>query len=361
MDTDTAQVSRHYCLELERLVEVVQQLSLARDMDRIGEIVRHEARELTGADGASFVLREGTSCYYADEEAIGPLWKGRRLPMDRCVSGWAMAHGETVGIEDVRSDARSSAEAAEPSFVRSLLMVPVRRTEPVGAIGSYWAHTHRPTGEEVHLLQALADTAALAIENVRLRSDLEQRVKERTEELEREVAERRHAEEAVRQMAISDEQTGLLNRRGFFLQAAQQWKVAQRMGQKGLLLFVDLDGLKHVNDTLGHEVGDRMILDAAELLRTVFRRSDVVARIGGDEFAVFTLDARDPAALRQRLRRSVDALNDDAARPYRLSLSVGLSGHSPGAPDSLEQMLEQADAAMYHEKRNKVVSRAFAD
>ena len=357
-NTNPAPISPHYCLELDRLVDVMQELSLEREMDRIGAIVRHKARALTGADGASFILREGDCCYYADEEAIGPLWKGRRFPMERCVGGWAMAHGEPVAIEDVYADARIDAEMYRPTFVHSLLMVPIGRTQAVGAIGAYWAHGHRATDDEIRLLQALAKAAAVAIENFRFHSDLVAHMNERTAALEREVAERRSAEEAVRQMAISDELTGLLNRRGFLLQAAQQWKSAQRTGQHSLLLFVDLDGLKHVNDTLGHDVGDRMLADAAKLLRGVFRRSDVIARIGGDEFAAFTLDADDPGALRTRLRKAVDAANDDASRPYRVSLSVGLAGHSAGAPESIEHMLEEADAAMYHEKRNKVVARA---
>ena len=357
MSAQERKISQHYCQELEKLVETVQALSFARDLDRIGEIVRHEARELTGADGATFVLRDGDYCYYADEEAISPLWKGQRFPVDRCISGWVMEHGQPVAIEDIYSDARIPSEVYRPTFVRSLVMVPLRPAEPVGAIGTYWSHLHRPTDEEVQLLQALANTTAVAIENVRLVTDLEQRVKARTRELECEVAERHRAEEAVRQIAISDELTGLLNRRGFFLQAEQELKVARRLAQKGLLLFVDLDGLKLVNDTLGHSVGDRMICDAADVLRHVFRDSDVLARFGGDEFAAFTLDGDDDEALRQRLRNAVDAFNASDGRPYRLSISVGLAAYGPSMPDSLEHLIELADAAMYREKRAKPTSR----
>src|SRR6185369_12150487 len=89
-----------------RLIGVVQELSLARDFAMIMEIVRTAARELTGADGASFVLRDGDLCYYADEDAIAPLWKGRRFPMAVCVSGWVMLHREGVAIEDVFTDPR---------------------------------------------------------------------------------------------------------------------------------------------------------------------------------------------------------------------------------------------------------------
>jgi len=84
----------------------VQQLSLAGSLDAIMEIVRHAARELTGADGATFVLREGDSCYYAEEDAIGPLWKGQRFPMSMCISGWAMNNRQPVVVPDVRRAGR---------------------------------------------------------------------------------------------------------------------------------------------------------------------------------------------------------------------------------------------------------------
>jgi diguanylate cyclase (GGDEF)-like protein len=348
-----AQACAHYNLELERLVDVVQQLSLARSVKRIAEIVRHEARELTGADGATFVLREGESCYYADEEAISPLWKGQRFPMDSCVSGWVMSQGRPVMIEDIYADERVPIEAYRPTFVKSLLMVPIRAANPIGAIGDYWASPHQTSEEEVRLLQALADTTAVAMENVLMYSRLEQTVQERTQQLQSEIAERKRTEEALRQMAISDELTGLLNRRGFYLQAEQELKIARRNGQPSLLVFTDLDGLKLVNDRRGHDIGDRMIKDAANVLRLVFRNSDVLARIGGDEFVAFTLDARDPTALRQRLLQAVDQFNVQQSRPYELSLSVGVVGCEPDAACSLEQLLERADSAMYREKQRK--------
>ena len=85
----------------ERLVQVAQELSVARELEAIMAVVRRAARELTGADGATFVLREGNYCLYASEDAIAPLWKGRRFPLDSCISGWVMQHEEPVAIEDV--------------------------------------------------------------------------------------------------------------------------------------------------------------------------------------------------------------------------------------------------------------------
>jgi signal transduction histidine kinase len=150
----------------QALVRVVSELSLSRDMAGIQAIVRRATRELTGADGATFVLREGDLCHYADEDAIRPLWKGQRFPMDDCISGWAMKNGQAAVIADVFDDPRIPVSAYEPTFVRSLAMVPIRTADPIGAIGAYWAARHVATTAEVELLQALADSTAVALENV---------------------------------------------------------------------------------------------------------------------------------------------------------------------------------------------------
>src|SRR5262245_7519347 len=145
------------------LVEVVQRLSLARDVATVQDIVRSAARRLTGADGATFVLLDGDRCYYADEDAIAPLWKGQRFPMSACISGWAMLHRQPAVIEDIYADDRIPHDAYRPTFVKSLVMVPIRTLDPIGAIGTYWATRHKPTAEEVGLLQALADSASIAM------------------------------------------------------------------------------------------------------------------------------------------------------------------------------------------------------
>ena len=173
----------NYLRAMERLVMVVQELSLARSLEGIMAIVRHAARELTGADGASFVLRDNGYCYYADEDAIAPLWKGKRFPMEICVSGWAMLNRKPAIIEDIYDDPRVPSEAYRPTFVKSMAMVPIRSLDPVGAIGTYWATRRMPKPEEVKLLQALANSTSVAMENVWLLTGLEQKVAERTARL----------------------------------------------------------------------------------------------------------------------------------------------------------------------------------
>ncbi len=169
---------------LNRLVGATMDLSRARSLDDITRVIRHAARELVGADGASFVLREGDLSYYADEDAIAPTFKGMRFPMKVCIGGWAMINREQVVIKDVYQDERIPIEAYLPTYIKSLVMTPVRKQEPVAAIGVYWAREHEADENEISLLQTLADLTSLAMENVNLLTDLELRVRERTRELE---------------------------------------------------------------------------------------------------------------------------------------------------------------------------------
>ena len=116
-------------------------------------------RELVGADGATFVLREADQVYYAEEDAVGCLWKGRRFPTETCISGWAVLNETTAVIEDIYDDPRIPVVAYRPTFVQSLCMAPMGRAQPLGALGSYWASRHRATEREIWLLEQLAEAA----------------------------------------------------------------------------------------------------------------------------------------------------------------------------------------------------------
>ncbi|WP_164015865.1 GAF domain-containing sensor histidine kinase [Pyxidicoccus trucidator] len=150
------------------LLEVIRELAHLRELEDIMALVRRAARQLSGADGVTFVLREGDYVHYADEEAITPLWKGRRFPIQACISGWVVVNRTAAVIEDIYADERIPHDAYRPTFVKSLAMVPIRRADPIGAIGAYWAKHRLPGAREVALLQALADSTAVAVENGRL-------------------------------------------------------------------------------------------------------------------------------------------------------------------------------------------------
>jgi diguanylate cyclase (GGDEF)-like protein len=344
---------------MEHLVNVVQDLSLARDLATIMEIVRHAARELTGADGATFVLRDNGKCYYAEENAIAPLWKGHRFPLETCISGWAMLNRRPAIVPDIYKDARIPIEAYRPTFVRSLAMVPIRTLEPIGAIGNYWAEIREPPDEQVKVLQALADVTAVAMENVEVFGNLERLVKERTAELEAanarlqdEIALRRQAEDQARRQSLTDELTGLSNRRGFMLLAGQQFQLGRRSNVPGWIVFADADRLKALNDTDGHDAGDRLLRGIGRALRLTFREVDVIGRLGGDEFAVYASgNDLPPDGMRRRLSEAIAEVN--RSEGLAISLSLGVVRCAPDGEQSFEALLQAADNEMYAEKQAK--------
>lgn len=348
---------------LNRLIDSVQQLSLARSLDRVTEIVRNAAREMVTADGATFVLRDNDHCFYKDEDAIAPLWKGKRFPIETCVSGWAMLNKQPAVIPNILVDERIPQDAYRPTFVKSLVMVPIRTLDPIGAIGVYWAQPYGATQQQVRLLQALADSTSIAMENVQIFAEMEARILKRTEELAAanrhlmdEIEERQRAEAAVRQLSLTDELTGIYNRRGFRLLADRALESARRRGDHCHLLYFDLDGLKQLNDTKGHAAGDAMLLDAARLLQNVFRKTDIVARLGGDEFGVLATDRNETSnEILQRLAVALSNTNRLSARDPRLSFSLGHVDIAPrdvtaGRGEPLEALIAAADALMYADK-----------
>ena len=145
-------------------------LAGAGDVVEVGMIVRSAARRLADAQGATFVLRDGADCFYADEDAISPLWKGQRFPLEHCISGWAMLNRSTAVVPDIMVDPRIPLDAYRPTFVRSLLVVPVGVVEPVAAIGAYWSERQAPghRGERRPLDLAVAGAAVLQLGGVYL-------------------------------------------------------------------------------------------------------------------------------------------------------------------------------------------------
>ena len=166
----------------------------------------------------------------------------------------------------------------------------------------------------------------------------------------REEALRRSAEH-MENLSLIDELTQLRNRRGFFELARQALKVAKREGHTLELFFMDLNGLKRINDTHGHLVGDQALRDAATMLRHTFRDSDIVARLGGDEFVALAHVTHDAGALRARLRKHLTTFNTEGDRPYKLDLSIGETFVNVGQDDEIETIIARADASMYEEKR----------
>jgi diguanylate cyclase (GGDEF)-like protein len=312
---------------LRTLTTSVQELSLAADAESVQRIVRTAARCLTGADGATFVLRDGDHCFYVDEDAIAPLWKGQRFPLEACISGWSMLNRQAVVIPDIYADERIPHDAYRPTFVKSLVMVPIRTLDPLGAIGMYWADHHRASEQEIGLARALADSTAVALEKVQTETALD------------------HA----RVLSETDPLTGLANRRAWDQALADAVAVP---GGPLCVVLLDLDHFKGFNDEHGHPAGDRLLREVAAAWREAVRDGDFLARIGGDEFAAILpachLDQAHQVA--ERMRQAV---------PLGGSASIGLAGWNGG--EDAAALIARADRALYDAKagaRDRVVLAA---
>jgi len=159
---------------------------------------------------------------------------------------------------------------------------------------------------------------------------------------------------ALRSLSMIDELTALYNRRGFQDLGEQYLKLSRRSGRGASLAYVDLDGFKVINDTYGHTVGDEALVQAADVLRGAFRASDLVARVGGDEFAVLAPNSSDdPGMMARRVRDAFAHYNEATLDPYELVVSVGTARTDGGAYVPLEELVSDADVAMYEEKRRK--------
>lgn len=171
----------------------------------------------------------------------------------------------------------------------------------------------------------------------------------------RDITERKQLQDKLQSMAITDPLTGLYNRRGFTTFAEQQLFLANETKRKMLLAYIDLDGMKVINDTWGHEEGDKALIDAAMLLKKSFRESDIVARIGGDEFAVLAIEVSDsmPDIFTDRLQHMLDTYNKCEKRNYKLSVSFGFTLYEAEKPCSLDELMSRADKLMYENKRRK--------
>jgi two-component system cell cycle response regulator len=159
----------------------------------------------------------------------------------------------------------------------------------------------------------------------------------------------------VRTMAVTDELTGLYNRRGFFSLVEQLLKLCKREKKGIFMLYTDVDSLKKINDTFGHKEGDMALIDIANILRKNYRESDIIARIGGDEFVVVTVGTTKESAeiATSRLKKNLEIHNAEANRSYKLSLSFGLAYYDPEHPCSIDELLVQGDKLMYEQKRHK--------
>ncbi len=178
----------------------------------------------------------------------------------------------------------------------------------------------------------------------------------------RDITERKKMEETLRNLSITDDLTGLYNRRGFLTLAEHLIKTAERASQDIFLILIDLDDLKKINDEFGHKEGDQALMDIAYIIKQTFRGSDVIARISGDEFVILASDTSGNIieAITDRLATNLEIFNLNKKRPYKLGISYGVARYSESDANSLDRLLVIADELMYRHKNSKNSSRANA-
>ncbi|TNF54903.1 GGDEF domain-containing protein [bacterium] len=173
----------------------------------------------------------------------------------------------------------------------------------------------------------------------------------------KDITERKMVEKKLHTQALTDELTGLYNRRGFFTLAEQYLKIIKRQGNVVLLLYADLDNLKDINDERGHNEGDQALVEFANILKENYRESDIIARIGGDEFVVISVGTEGDCVdtITKRLDKKLEAFNEKGEQSYKLSASVGIASFDPENPCSLDELLAKGDKLMYDNKNKKKV------
>ena len=173
----------------------------------------------------------------------------------------------------------------------------------------------------------------------------------------RDITKRKKMEEELHALTLTDELTHLYNRRGFMTLAKQQLQIANRLKRNVQILYADLDNMKHINDAYGHKEGDLVLIEMAEIFKKVFRASDIIARVGGDEFVVFLIENIDISSegLNERIQASIDDHNARNSRDYKLSISLGIVTCEYKCTYSIEELMSQADKLMYEQKKQKLI------
>lgn len=257
--------------------------------------------------------------------------------IDEGMIGHVLGSGLATWLTDLEDEQEfRRTDSATASGIKSGFAFPVLIGDEVVAVLEFYSERHEDA--DLRLLSMMTNIGTQlgrVIERERARKVSDERAEE------------------IRNLSIRDELTGLYNRRGFLELARVQLQVAQREERPALLFFVDLNGMKQINDTLGHDEGDRALVDTAGVLRETFRGSDVVARLGGDEFVALMLDASESQVelFATRIKRAMAERNQRGNRRYRLSASVGGSPFDAAKEESIEQLLVKADALMYEQKR----------
>jgi diguanylate cyclase len=313
--------------ELDHLAETQHAIATSQlDLDTVLDTVVQEARRLTDADAAVVEIPEGRELVYRATSGTAAQHLGLRLPTDAAISGLALRTNEALVCADTEADERVDREACRRVAARSLVVVPLRHdAQATGVLKVYSARRDAFGSEHVRVLSLLADMVASALARAEL---LEQ----------------------LNHMALTDELTGLPNRRSWYDHLERARARARRSKEPLSLVVLDLNGFKEVNDWQGHAAGDRLLRTVSACWSAVLRESDILGRIGGDEFAVILEQADKPMAtqIAERLGASL----------HNRGVTVATGIATWDGSEDVESLLHRADAAMYARKNGSLATRA---
>lgn len=362
---------------LARLFDVGRVLHGARDIGELGARILSETHSLLRFDEFYFVLvdRERNILDVRVHERKGERLPRRTKPIDAGMFGWVIEHAEPVLVEDyskVPADVQQRVQQTDKE-TGSFIVVPlVNAGNVLGLLSVQHTQPGLYSRADLHLMQKLAEQVApavidaLAFEDLEdYRRRLEERVAERTLEIEkanlekeRLIAVLRERSQTLERESQEDPLTGVANRRFFGKRLAAELEVAQAVNQPLVVAIADLDSFKLVNDKLGHAIGDETLRRSAALMRSQCRDTDVIARIGGDEFALLfpAIDLKDAAELCENLRSAIAGHPWQEVHPnLRVSVSIGVTQWD--GTTEVEDLLEAADSQLYIAKlsgRNRV-------
>jgi diguanylate cyclase (GGDEF)-like protein len=313
------------------LNEITQAAISASSLDSMVKVLTERLGELFTADSVFITFWDDALHKVVPVASYNSLKKYSQLqvePGEKTLTNACLESGKVMVIEDYPRTPLISERIKSHFSLQAIMGLPlISDGRKLGAVLLGYNRPYTFSQEEVALAERTAGQVALALQKVNLL-------------------------DVISKLAITDELTGLYNRRGFVLMADQYLKQACQSEKPILLFYLDMDELKGINDRLGHQYGDSALIEAAGLIRRIFRSSDVIARVGGDEFCILVVDSSssDARKIIKRFKSSVDKLNSRFSHPYQLSLSVGYTSWNSNQPCSIEELIVKADAAMYRNK-----------
>lgn len=306
---------------------------LGLDMGGVMALVTERTLPLIGADGAVVELAEGEDMVYRATAGLLSRHLGLRLKRDNSLSGMCVLTGETLNCEDSELDPRVDREACRKVGLRSMIAMPLKhKGTTVGVLKAVSAHPRKFTGADVVLLGLLSELVAAAM-----------------------FFAAKYDNDALFHSATHDGMTGLANR-ALFMDRLRNAIPENSPGKTAAgILMIDMDGLKYINDTYGHLIGDAVIKEFANRIAAAARASDTVARLGGDEFGVILTPVEAPQSVTQAIERLDSRISPPfpfEGNTYHLRASIG-AAHFPADGNEINALIELADQRMYSTKRER--------